>query len=222
MHQQAAAIGDVLARHVFDVTLERVHVGHAGVRLRRQRQRQVARFGERPLVAADLARHRGARALRPPDEIPLLRRELVEDGGRGRTDRGPGERPLHGPRSHRRPKEIARRHDAFERLARQRAFALQRHVDAEVRTPIRRDQERPVHRLLIRHLVVQPGTGNLTRLDLLGRLRLRLVALEHGSHRVVAERALCRQRRRPLGAAPVVDRDRALVDDAVLAVAQLK
>ena len=113
MHEQARAIGDVLARHVLDVPLERVHVRQARIGLRRQRQRKIARLGERGLVAADLAGGRTVPAFAPADELPLLVRKLVDDGRRRGADGRARERPRHRPRAHRRAKEVARRHDAF-------------------------------------------------------------------------------------------------------------
>ncbi len=146
---------------------------------------------------------------------------FVADGGGRVVDRRSRQRPLHRPRAHRRAEQVARGHDALQRIAGERRSAGQRHVDAEVRTAIRGDQERAVHRLLARHVIVcaacpgvAPGSRSLRCLG------LRPVALEHGADAVVAERAVRGQRQRPLGAAPGVDRHRALVDDSIVAVAQ--
>ena len=152
--------------------------------------------------------------------MPPIVRKLVDDGGRCRPDGRPRECPLHRARAHRRAEEIPRADDSPQRLASHRAIALERDVDAEVWTTVGGNQKRTIDSLLVWNIVVELGARHVSRLDILRRLRLRLVDLEHGSNRVVAERALGRQRRRPFGTAPVVDGDGTFVDDSVLAVAQ--
>ena len=220
MHQQAATVGDVLPRDVLDVSLDGVHVRHACVSLWRQRQGKFARLRECPFIAADFSRDGGVATLAPADEFPPVGRKLVDDGGWRRTDRRSRERPLHRARTHRRAEEIPRGNDSPQWLAGHRAIALERDIDAEVGSTVGGNQKRTVNGLAVRHLVVELWTRHVPRLNILRRLRFRLVDLEHRAHRVVAERAVGRQRCRPFGTAPVVDGDGTLVDDPVLAVAQ--
>ncbi len=214
VHQQAGAVGDVLPRDVLDVSLEGVHVRHACVSLWRQREGKLARLRECSLVAADFSRDGGVATLAPADEFPAVDRKLVDDGGWRRTDGRSRKRPLHRARAHRRAKEIPRGDDSPQRLAGHRAIALERDIDAEVWTTVRGNQKRTIDSLLVWNVVVELGARHVPRLDILRRLRLRLVDLEHRAHRVVAERALGRQRRRPFGTAPVVDGDGTFVDDS--------
>ena len=60
--------------------------------------------------------------------------------------------------------------DALQRVAGDRPIAGQRHVDAEVGPAVRRDQERAVHHLEVRHVVVCPAARRLARAQLLGRV----------------------------------------------------
>ena len=214
VHQQAGAVGDVLPRDVLDVSLEGVHVRHACVGLRRQHKGKLARLRECSLIAADFSRHGGVATLAPADKLPPIFRKLVDDGGRRRPDGRPRECPLHRARAHRRAEEIPRADDSPQRLASHRAIALERDVDAKVWTTVGGNQKRTIDSLLVWNVVVELGARHVPRLDILRRLRLRLVDLEHGSHRVVSERALGRQRRRPFGTAPVVDGDGTFVDDS--------
>ena len=77
-----------------------------------------------------------------------------------------------------------------------------------------------MNRLLVRHVVVAvPDCGSTSGRRSSGVFGFGTLALENSPQRVVTKRAILRQRHRPIGTAPRGQLDRALVDLAVLAVA---
>ena len=215
MNEQAGPAGDVLPRHVLDVAFQRVGIRHAGLGVGLERQRQLARRGQRRLVRLHLPLRLAGFLVRVADKRPPFGWELVGDrGGRG-VDRRSCQRPGHRALPHRRAEQVARRDHPVQRIAGDAGVAGQRQVDAEVRPPVRRDEKRAGDGLLV--LVVAALEAILGSLVL--RRRLHPIALENGADDVAAERALERNGERPVGSAPAIDLHAALVDDLVAAVA---
>ena len=192
MHGDAGAVRDVLARHVLDIRLERVDVRHAGIAAW-----SAGPGSARPcaVVFASPAHHRRLRlasSLDRSDELPAVPSgKRVRDrpaarlpaGDRvhvhvaGRAGIGAPNRywPIPTPFTVHRPSSTL---SASVTSTRKSGPAVRRH------------EERRPHRLLVRHLVVRARSGLVAWAQLFGLLRLRLVALEDGAHRVVAEACL--------------------------------
>ena len=162
---------------------------------------------------------RRARLVAIADEEPAILRKRFVYGRRRVVQRRLRERPAKGPRAHRCSEQVPCRHGRFERIARHQRCPRQRDVDAEIRPPVRSDEKRAVHGLVVGHVLVRPRPRCFAGPQILRRPRLRPIALEEHPHVVVAERAVGRQGQRPFRAAPVVHAYGPLVDDTVLRVA---
>ncbi len=220
MHADRGAVGDALPRDVGDFAFDRVVVADAVAAGRLELDVEAALGVGRVLVGAQLGAAVGRRA---GAEVEALEREVAEQGRR----RAVGGRPRVGPadrsRLHGGAEQVARGDGAGELRAGERRGAGERGIDAEVRPAVGGDEEAAadgIARLealgLTLDLVLDVELSDQLGRGLLGGV---LERTQPHQHRVVAERAFGRQRVRPLDRAPRRQRHLALIDLAILAVA---
>ena len=165
MDGEAGAVGDVLPRHVLDVALR------ACTMYGTPASASVVEL-ERPLACRRQLRFFAPRPDRGPGgrRLPRRRRTPSDPSGTSRVTAAGASHSGDRVNVHftgRAPIGAPNRYRAvtlpLQRIAGDRPIAGQRDVDAEIRTTVGGDQERPVDDLVVRHVVVGSRPGRLAR-----------------------------------------------------------